>query len=115
MLAWALIVFLVLWLVLRDVDPVKKAKLMGNPMLIHTVVIGSTSPCVGGAIHCAGAHSTALKYDTVLQRRSRGYTSVITGRNGDVRERECSGRGRLGHRPWASHHGPYRRSPIRQG
>jgi hypothetical protein len=41
MVAWGVIVFVGLWLILRDVDPVKKVKLMGNPMLIHIIVIGS--------------------------------------------------------------------------
>src|SRR6476620_11360869 len=36
MIAWGLIVYLGLWLILADVKPVAKAKLMGNPMLVHT-------------------------------------------------------------------------------
>ena len=42
MFAWRAIIFAGLWLVLRDVNPVAKAKLMGQPLLIHAlVVIGS--------------------------------------------------------------------------
>jgi hypothetical protein len=49
MFTWGLIVFLGLWLVLRDVNPVTKAKLMGNPMLIHVIVIGSGLWIHGGS------------------------------------------------------------------
>ena len=41
MVSWGLVIYIGLWLVLRDVNPVTKAKLMGNPMLIHIIVIGS--------------------------------------------------------------------------
>ena len=49
MVSWGLIVFLGLWLVLRDVNRVTKAKLMGNPMLIHVIVIGSGLWIHGGS------------------------------------------------------------------
>jgi hypothetical protein len=49
MFTWGLMVFLGLWLVLRDVNPVTKAKLMGNPMLIHVIVIGSGLWIHGGS------------------------------------------------------------------
>jgi len=35
MIASGAVVFVGLWLILSDVKPVAKAKLMGNPMLIH--------------------------------------------------------------------------------
>jgi hypothetical protein len=44
MFTWGLIVFIGLWLILRDVNPVTRAKLMGSPMIIHVIVIGSGSP-----------------------------------------------------------------------
>jgi hypothetical protein len=49
MFTWGLVVFLGLSLVLRDVNPVTKAKLMGNPMLIHVMVIGSGLWIHGGS------------------------------------------------------------------
>jgi hypothetical protein len=49
MFTWGLTVFLGLWLVLRDVNRVTKAKLMGNPMLIHVIVIGSGLWIHGGS------------------------------------------------------------------
>ena len=49
MLTWGLVVFIGLWLILADVKPVTKAKLMGNPMLIHIIVIGSGLAIHGGS------------------------------------------------------------------
>lgn len=49
MLTWGLIVFIGLWLILRDVNPVKRAKLMGNPMVVHLIVIGSGLAIHGGS------------------------------------------------------------------
>ena len=49
MLTWGLIVFVGLWLILADVKPVARAKLMGNPMLIHLIVIGSGLLIHGGS------------------------------------------------------------------
>ena len=43
MFTWGLIVFIGLWLILRDVDPVRKGKLMGAPIMVHIIVIGSGS------------------------------------------------------------------------
>ena len=39
MLSWGLIVFIGLWLILRDTHIVTKAKLIGQPILIHIVII----------------------------------------------------------------------------
>ena len=41
MFTWGVIVFVGLWLILADLGAVRKAKLMGNPMLMHVIVIGS--------------------------------------------------------------------------
>jgi len=49
MFAWGVIVFVGLWLILADVKPVTKAKLMGNPLLIHAIVIGSGLAIHGGS------------------------------------------------------------------
>jgi hypothetical protein len=46
---WGAVIFVGLWLVLRDVNPVAKAKLMGNPLLIHLIVIGSGPWIHGGS------------------------------------------------------------------
>jgi len=49
MIASGAVVFVGLWLILSDVKPVAKAKLMGNPMLIHASVIGSGLAIHGGS------------------------------------------------------------------
>ena len=49
MLAWGLIVFVGLWLILADIGAVRKAKLMGNPLLVHVIVIGSGLLIHGGS------------------------------------------------------------------
>jgi hypothetical protein len=41
MFTWGLIVFVGLWLILRDINPITRAKLMGPPLIIRIVVIGS--------------------------------------------------------------------------
>jgi hypothetical protein len=59
MLSWGQIVFLGLWLIRRDVNPVTKAKLIGNPMLIHVIVIGSGLWIHGGSADDAMAQLRA--------------------------------------------------------
>ena len=49
MLTWGLVIFVGLWLVLRDVEPVTKARLMGQPLLIHVILIGSGLVIHGGS------------------------------------------------------------------
>ena len=49
MLTWGLLVFVGLWLILADFKPVARAKLMGNPLLIHLIVIGSGLLIHGGS------------------------------------------------------------------
>ena len=49
MIAWGVIVFVGLWLILADVGAVRKAKLMGNPILVHIIVIGSGLLIHGGS------------------------------------------------------------------
>lgn len=49
MFSWGLVIFVGLWLILSDVKPVTKAKLMGNPMIIHVIVIGSGLWIHGGS------------------------------------------------------------------
>ena len=49
MLTWGLVVFTGLWLILADLKPVAKARLMGNPILVHIIVIGSGLWIHGGS------------------------------------------------------------------
>jgi hypothetical protein len=49
MITWGVIVFVGLWLILADIGAVRKAKLMGNPILVHIIVIGSGLLIHGGS------------------------------------------------------------------
>ena len=49
MFTWGLIVFVGLWLILADIGAVRKARLMGNPLLVHVIVIGSGLLIHGGS------------------------------------------------------------------
>jgi hypothetical protein len=49
MFTWGVIVFIGLWLILADMGAVRKAKLMGNPILVHVIVIGSGLAIHGGS------------------------------------------------------------------
>jgi len=49
MFTWGLIVFVGLWLILADIGVVRKAKLMGNPIMVHVIVIGSGLLIHGGS------------------------------------------------------------------
>jgi hypothetical protein len=76
MVTWGLIVFVGLWLILRDVSPVKRAKLMGNPMLIHVVVIGSGLLIHGGSADGAMAAIVSGVFSALYvryQQRMYGY------------------------------------------
>jgi hypothetical protein len=49
MFTWGVIIFVGLWLLLADLKPITRAKLMGNPWLIHVIVIGSGLAIHGGS------------------------------------------------------------------
>ena len=76
MFTWGLIVFVGLWLILADVPPVTKAKLMGRPLLIHIIVIGSGLAIHGGSADGAMAAIVSGCISAVyvrLQQRWFGY------------------------------------------
>ena len=76
MFSWGLIVFVGLWLILADVKPVTKAKLMGNPLLIHLIVIGSGLAIHGGSADGAMAAIVSGCISAVyvrIQQRLKGY------------------------------------------
>ena len=73
MFIWGLIVFVGLWLLLTDIAPVRRAKLMGNPWLIHCIVIGSGLAIpwrLGGGCH--GRHRQRH-----LQRALRALSTAM--------------------------------------
>lgn len=55
MLTWGFVVWIAIWLILRDMHPVTKAKLMGQPMLMHVLVMGSGLWIHGGSAQGAMA------------------------------------------------------------
>lgn len=63
MFTWGAIVFIGLWLILRDVNPVPKARLMGSPMIVHIIVIGS-----GLLIHGGSADGAMAAIVAALER-----------------------------------------------
>jgi hypothetical protein len=76
MLSWGLIVFIGLWLVLRDVNPVRRAKLMGSPMIIHVIVIGSGLAIHGGSADGAMAAIVSGVFSALYvryQQRMHGF------------------------------------------
>ena len=80
MFAWGLIVFIGLWLILADVKPVLKAKLMGNPLLIHLIVIGSGLLIHGGSADGAMAAIVSGCFSALYVRfQQRWYGFIRKG------------------------------------
>ena len=76
MFTWGAVIFIGLWLVLRDVNPVTKAKLMGQPLLIHFIVIGSGLLIHGGSADGAMAAIVSGVCSALYvrwQQRTYGY------------------------------------------
>ncbi len=80
MLTWGLIVFIGLWLILRDVDAAKQARLMGSPVLIHVIVIGSGLAIHGGSADGAMAAIVSGVFSALYVRwHQRWYGFVRRG------------------------------------
>jgi hypothetical protein len=77
MLTWGLIVFIGLWLILRDVDPVKRAKLMGRPMIVHAIVIGSGLLIHGGSADGAMAAIVSGVFSALYVRYQQRFYGFI--------------------------------------
>ena len=76
MFTWGLIVFVGLWLILADIGAVRKAKLMGNPLLVHVIVIGSGLLIHGGSADGAMAAIVSGVFSALYvrwQQRLFGY------------------------------------------
>lgn len=76
MFTWGVIVFIGLWIILRDVNPVTKARLMGQPFLIHFIVIGSGLWIHGGSADGAMAAIVSGVFSGLYvrwQQRMYGY------------------------------------------
>lgn len=89
MFTWGIVIFIGLWLVLSDVNPVTKAKLMGNPFLIHALVLGSGFILHGGS--AAGAMGAVVSgvFSAIyvrMQRRMYGYIKSGVWHPGTLRK-----------------------------
>ena len=76
MFTWGVIVFVGLWLILADIGAVRKAKLMGNPLLVHVIVIGSGLLIHGGSADGAMAAIVSGVFSALYvrwQQRLFGY------------------------------------------
>ncbi len=71
MLAWGIVIFIGLWLLLADLKPATKAKLMGNPWLIHVIVIGSGLLIHGGSAEGAMAAIVSGVFSALYVRWQR--------------------------------------------
>ena len=70
------IVFIGLSLIFRDINPIRRAKMMNSPMLIHIVVIGSGLAIHGGSADGAMAAITSGVFSALrvrYQQRMYGY------------------------------------------
>ena len=77
MFTWGVIVFVGLWLILADLGAVRKAKLMGNPMLIHVIVIGSGLLIHGGSADGAMAAIVSGCFSALYVRWQQKFYGYI--------------------------------------
>ena len=91
MFTWGLLVFVGLWLILRDVNAVTNAKLMGQPLLIHVIVIGSGLWIHGGSADGAMAAVVSGVFSALYvrwQQRAYGYIRRNQWHPGALRARD---------------------------
>ncbi len=77
MFTWGVIVFVGLWLILADLGAVRKAKLMGNPILVHVVVIGSGLWIHGGSADGAMAAIVSEVFSALYVRVHQRWYGFI--------------------------------------
>ena len=76
MIGWGLAVFVGLMLIFWDMKPVNRARLLGHPMLIHIIVLGSGFALHGGSAQGAMAAVISGVFSAVycrIARRWYGY------------------------------------------
>lgn len=79
MFTWGLIVFIGLILIFWDINPVTKARMMGNPILIHVIVIGSGLWIHGGSADGAMAAIVSGCFSALYVRFQRKWSGYIKG------------------------------------
>ena len=75
-MAWGFVIFIGLIFVFWDLHPVTRARWLGRPMLIHTVVIGSGLLIHGGSAEGAMAAIASGIFAAIymrIARRAYGY------------------------------------------
>ncbi len=77
MFVWGIIVFLGLWLVFSDLKPITRARLAGNPMLVHVIVIGSGLWIHGGSADGAMAAIVSGVFSALYFKCSRHFYGYI--------------------------------------
>jgi hypothetical protein len=91
MFTWGVIVFVGLWLILADLGAVRKARLMGNPILVHVIVIGSGLWIHGGSADGAMAAIVSGVCSALYvryQQRMHGYIRKNQWHPGVLRARD---------------------------
>ena len=68
MFTWGLIVYVGLWLILADVGAVRKAKLMGNPIMVHAVMPRKTQ-----------GYRIVETWDTLGMRATASQDTILEG------------------------------------
>lgn len=79
MLGWGIVIFIGLVFIFWDFPPVAKAWLMGHPMLIHIVVIGSGLLLHGGSAQGAMAAIASGLFSALFVRYQRKFNGYISG------------------------------------
>ena len=77
MFTWGVIVFIGLWLILADIGAVRKAKLMGNPIMVHVIVIGSGLLIHGGSADGAMAAIVSGVFSALYVRWQQRWYGFI--------------------------------------
>lgn len=77
MLGWGLVIFAGLTFIFWDLKPVTRARLMGNPMLIHLIVIGSGLWIHGGSADGAMAAIASGLFSAIYVKVSRAMYGYI--------------------------------------
>lgn len=77
MFGWGLAIFIGLILVFWDVNPVTKAKLAGNPMVIHMIVLGSGFWLHGGSAEGAMGAVVSGIFSALYFRFQRHFYGYI--------------------------------------
>lgn len=80
MLTWGFLVFAGLALIFIDLNKITRARMLGNPMLIHIIVIGSGLLIHGGSANGAMAAIVSGVFSAIAVRIFRRMFGYIRGK-----------------------------------